>query len=197
MHYLFGFNGRINRAKLWLFILVTLGWEIVIGLVAVVGLHWSSYIEASKTWKVDPEGGPPLPWPDPVTGIAGWIAMGLIAALILAYAVSLCAVYTKRLHDRNKGAWWLLLFLVVPWGLTLLECTAVPALFKLGPYFGPLGMGWGAAGLLGAIVSLWAFIELFCLKGSAGANPYGADPLAKPVYCEPGKPSEGCIPKPV
>ncbi len=40
MSYLFSFQGRINRAKIWLFILVTLAWEIVIGLVAAFGLNW-------------------------------------------------------------------------------------------------------------------------------------------------------------
>jgi uncharacterized membrane protein YhaH (DUF805 family) len=198
MHYLFGFGGRINRAKIWLFILVTLGWEIVIGLVAVAGLHWSSYIAASKAWKaaIPPEAAPPLPWPDPVSGLIGWIAAGVIAVLVLAYVVSLCAVYTKRLHDRNKNAWWLLLFVAIPWGMAIISAAGVPGIFRLGHYFGPLGMGWGAASFIGFVVGVWAFIELFCLKGTAGANPYGSDPRAKPIYCEPGKPAAGCIPKP-
>ena len=60
-----------------------------------------------------------VPWPDKVGG-AGWVAVGVIALLIVLYVVALFAVYTKRLHDRNKSAWWLIPFLVIPFGVQML-----------------------------------------------------------------------------
>jgi uncharacterized membrane protein YhaH (DUF805 family) len=185
MHYLFGFSGRINRAKMWLFILVTLAWEIVIGLVAVFGLKWTVTEHVASWSQVGPTGGTAvstvmrLPHLDPITSPVAWAAVGIIAVLILLYVVSLLAVYTKRLHDRNKSAWWLLPFLVIPWGLGVLQFAALPMLLDMGQYFGPLGLGWGAAHLIGTILGLWAFIELFFFRGTAGENPYGPDPLAK------------------
>jgi uncharacterized membrane protein YhaH (DUF805 family) len=185
MHYLFGFSGRINRAKMWLFILVTLAWEIVIGLVAVFGLKWTSIAEHAASWSnVGPSGGTAIgaavrfPHLDPINGPLAWAVIGIIAVLILLYFVSFLAVYTKRLHDRNKSAWWLLPFAVIPFGLSILQVAAMPSLWAMGAHFGPLGLGWGAAHLIGTILGLWAFIELFFFRGTAGQNSYGPDPLA-------------------
>jgi uncharacterized membrane protein YhaH (DUF805 family) len=178
MSYLFSFQGRINRAKIWLFILVTLAWEIAIGLVAVFGLSWTNYAHNVKAFTgADPPVSPaPVPWPDPVSG-TGRIAVGVIALLILLYFVALLAVYTKRLHDRNKNAWWLLPFVIIPWGLTIFHWAAAPNIFAMGPLLGPLGMGPGMAYLVSTILGLWAFIELFFFRGTAGENRFGPDPL--------------------
>ena len=179
MSYLFSFSGRINRAKIWLFILVTLLWEIVIGLVAVFGLSWTKFLgEVHAGESGAAKLGMTMPWPDPVKGV-GLIALGVIALLVLLYVVALFAVYTKRLHDRNKSAWWLIPFVVIPWGLSVLKWVAMPGLLALGPHFGPLGMGWGAAQLIATILGLWAFIELFFFRGTVGENRYGPDPLAR------------------
>jgi uncharacterized membrane protein YhaH (DUF805 family) len=122
-------------------------------------------------------GPPPLPWPDPISG-TDWIPIGAIALLVLFYFVALLAVYKKRLHDRNKSAWWLLPFVFIPLGLDVLHWAAVPNIFALSPLFGPLGIGRGTAHLIGAILGLWAFIELFFFRGTSGPNRYGPDPLA-------------------
>jgi uncharacterized membrane protein YhaH (DUF805 family) len=103
----------------------------------------------------------------------------VIALLIVLYVVALFAVYTKRLHDRNKSAWWLIPFLVIPFGVQMLGCMASPKILGMGEYFGPLGMGWNAADLIATILALWAFIELFFFRGTAGENRYGPNPLAR------------------
>jgi uncharacterized membrane protein YhaH (DUF805 family) len=33
--------------------------------------------------------------------------------------------------------------------------------------------------LLGAVLSAWAFVEIFCLRGTRGPNRFGSDPLAR------------------
>lgn len=181
MSYLFSFQGRINRAKIWLFILVTLAWEIVIGLVAMFGLSWTNYVHSLHAMAENSKAGyapgrAPLPWPDPISG-TNKVALAVIALLVLLYAVALLAVYTKRLHDRNKSAWWLLPFVFIPWGLAVFHSVAAPNVFAMGPFFGPLGMGPGMAHLVGTILGLWAFIELFFFRGTSGENRFGPDPL--------------------
>lgn len=170
MSYLFGFGGRINRAKMWLFIVVTLVWEIVVGLIAAFGLSWHG-------WSSGRVVGVAFPWADPIAGPLQMAAAAAIAVLVVVYVVSLLAVFTKRLHDRNKSAWWLILFLFIPCGLSALERAAVPGLLALGEHFGPLGVGLDTADLIGTILGIWAFIELFCLPGTPGENRYGPDPL--------------------
>jgi uncharacterized membrane protein YhaH (DUF805 family) len=90
------------------------------------------------------------------------------------------ALGAKRLHDRDKSAWWLLLFYVVP-----------SALFGIGALMFFYGIGAEAAGgviggvvayTLGLVFLLWAIIEIGCLRGTVGPNRFGPDPLtAGPV----------------
>ena len=92
-------------------------------------------------------------------------ALGVLAGLIfLVLIMSGIAAGVKRLHDRNKSAWWLLLFYLVP---SILQAA--------GNHAPDIGLVFG---LIGFAVSAWAFVELGCLRGSIGGNPYGPDPVA-------------------
>lgn len=103
----------------------------------------------------------------PVVGVVA-AGIGFLAALVASFAVS-----ARRLHDRAKSAWWLALIYVpitVLSGLSgAMEATEPSA----------------AAGLnaLSLPFSIWAFIELGCLKGTVGPNRFGPDPL-KPSLVE-------------
>jgi uncharacterized membrane protein YhaH (DUF805 family) len=82
-----------------------------------------------------------------------------VAALFLTWII----VGLKRLHDRNKSAWWLALFYAAPF---LLPSGA----YTMGPdyalYFAaPAG-----------VINLWALIELGFLRGSLGRNRFGVNP---------------------
>jgi uncharacterized membrane protein YhaH (DUF805 family) len=69
----------------------------------------------------------------------------------------------KRLHDRDKSGWWLLVFYVLPGVLnTIGESLAAGWIFSLASF----------------AVSIWALVELGFLRGTAGPNRYGPDPLA-------------------
>jgi uncharacterized membrane protein YhaH (DUF805 family) len=83
--------------------------------------------------------------------------------IALAMIVSGCIVGIKRLHDRNKSGWWLLLFYLLSGVLDVVGMTGkLPLLFELGS----------------VAISIWALVELGCLRGTAGTNEYGPDPLA-------------------
>jgi uncharacterized membrane protein YhaH (DUF805 family) len=95
---------------------------------------------------------------------AAWI---LLIVVFLGVMYSGLAVAAKRLHDRDKSAWWLLLFYIVP-GLV--------------QSFGDAAEGAGFIFYLISFgISLWAFIELGCLRGTVGPNRFGPDPLGATV----------------
>jgi len=177
MHYLFGFSGRINRAKIWLFILIVIAFWIAVGI--AVG------VVAAMTFGGQNEQAHMTP--QEVLSKLG----GVFAVCGIAYLTSLwagLAVTTKRLHDRNKSAWWLLIFLVAPVVLNVPRYLAIFHSIQDGTFQqlvqqgqamsigGPVAI---IAGGAASIISLWAFVELYCLPGTTGPNAYGADPLAK------------------
>jgi uncharacterized membrane protein YhaH (DUF805 family) len=153
-HLLFGFSGRTNRAKLWLWLLL----YFVMWIVALVIAGIITY----------------------VTGIA---AVMFIVSTVIAIGslVSYLAVIIKRLHDRDKSGWWLLIFLVLPGVLVGISMgTVVVAIINSGgnitemPELSPVAM---IMYLIGVAIGLWFFVELFCLRGTTGPNKYGPDPL--------------------
>ena len=102
----------------------------------------------------------------------------------LAFAVSGLAVAVKRLHDRDKSAWWALFFYVFP---AVLICAGIAASFV-----GINGMGElaGVSGFLTRLcilaavgIGFWFFVELACFRGTRGYNRYGPDsiPAARPA----------------
>lgn len=148
-HLLFSFSGRINRAKYWLAVLV----YFVVGIVALLAVLASF--------------GGSLTGGDIFGRLMGVGAGAIVLVIVLTAAliVSSLAVAVKRLHDRNKSGWWILVFYVLPGMLqSIAESSgSTPAA--------------GALGLLSFAISIWAFVELGCLRGTEGPNDYGPDPL--------------------
>lgn len=92
---------------------------------------------------------------------AAWIVIAVVA---LAMAYIGVAIGVKRLHDREKSGWWLLLYYLVP--------------SALGGVAGDSYQGINLVLNLAAhAISLWALIDLGVLRGTAGPNDYGPDPL--------------------
>jgi uncharacterized membrane protein YhaH (DUF805 family) len=148
---LFSFQGRINRGKYWLAVLIYM-------------VVWTVFIAGSLSWL----GGKSI---DNLLSFAGaalliWL-IGFI--LLILGAWSGLAVGVKRLHDRDKSGWWILLFWLGP-GILGGWQTATP----------DLGGGF-ILSLAATAIAIWAFIELGCLRGTPGPNQYGPDPLG-PAY---------------
>jgi uncharacterized membrane protein YhaH (DUF805 family) len=93
---------------------------------------------------------------------------GLTLALLVILYIPLIwinlAIGAKRLHDRDKSAWWLLLFYAAPGILS----TAGSQMEDV---------GFIILHIISFSISVWAFVELGCLRGTPGANRYGPDPL--------------------
>ena len=104
-----------------------------------------------------------------------FLALGLTAAtiptlgLVLMIPGGLVGVWVglaaaaRRLHDRNKSAWWLLIM----YGPVLLFSAMGAAMTATG----------SAISGIGSLFSIWIFVELGCLKGTTGPNRFGDDPL--------------------
>jgi uncharacterized membrane protein YhaH (DUF805 family) len=134
---LFGFRGRINRAKYWLAVLIY-----------VISL---SILWAIVYW-YELEGG----------------ALIAVAVFALPLWVSGIAVGIKRLHDRDKSGWWILLFYFGPQVLNGLATAAGETEQILSLLLSTASVALG----------IWAIVELGFLRGTPGPNRYGPDPLA-------------------
>jgi uncharacterized membrane protein YhaH (DUF805 family) len=148
--FFFGFAG-INRARCSRVMLLNL--VVLMMFLLIVPLSIGSSFH-----NADPK------WAAPLT-LA--LLCGTIGPILVISTWCFVAISIKRLHDRNKSAWWMVLFFIVP---TLLD--------KLGDWlndptatfiFGAIGLG----------LSIWSFVEIFCLKGTRGPNGLGSDPLTK------------------
>jgi uncharacterized membrane protein YhaH (DUF805 family) len=176
-HFLVRFDGRINRAKYWLVLIL--------------------FFPFTAAFTIDHQPYGPYVDVDDVFGIVNSAAIrraldALLAVditspatlfpilfrLIVTPLVAWCLLVTsiKRLHDRDRSGWWMIPFVVLP-GIvkqfspltvsapqTVLDVIAVTVI---------------AAALVAVIgLYLWGLIELFLLKGTTGANRFGPDPLA-------------------
>jgi uncharacterized membrane protein YhaH (DUF805 family) len=84
----------------------------------------------------------------------------------LPVLVSCLAISVRRLHDRDRSGWWLLVFVVCPLA------------FQGAGSLNTLDAGPAVALLVASLVlSIWGFIELGCVPGTSGPNRYGLDPL--------------------
>ena len=139
----FSFRGRAGRGGFWL---VSLTW-------GVLGLLFDYAWTATGAAKVQVG-------ENHLVDAAFWLPM-------LVLLVSSFAVAVKRLHDRNKRAWWLLPFYV-----------AAPVIQTLAPIDDLDSAVTVWLMVLSGVITLWALIELGCLAGTRGPNRYGPDPRA-------------------
>jgi uncharacterized membrane protein YhaH (DUF805 family) len=125
--------------------------------------------------------------------LLGWAlgngaAFHIVSDLVnLAIFASSLAVGVRRVHDRDRSAWWLFLFYIAP-GLF-----ALPALALIWAATGSFGDARVLSLLLlrlclvGAFaLAIWGVVELGFLRGTTGYNRFGADPLAKSLQSVAG-----------
>jgi uncharacterized membrane protein YhaH (DUF805 family) len=145
---LFSFQGRLNRAKYWLAVLI--------------------YVVASIIGNV-------------LDYAMGFTVLGFIISLVVL--VSSIGVGIRRLHDRDKSGWWLLLFYLAP-GILVTIGTITGIVGGVAMEDAGMGMLMGSGIALIFIIPalailIWAFVELGCLRGTIGPNRFGPDPLAE------------------
>jgi uncharacterized membrane protein YhaH (DUF805 family) len=93
---------------------------------------------------------------------------------IIVIVIASIAVGVKRLHDRNKSGWYLLLFYFVP-------CTLAALSVLIGAFVEDSSIIATVLALLALALVVWAFVEMGCLRGTIGVNQYGPDPVAPAI----------------
>ena len=169
--YLFSFKGRINRAKLWLALLVILCWMIFLGALVVIG---GSIFGGAKSFSFgindiflifDPETYRSLPNADLFPLFVKVIGTPLFLWVYFATSI-------KRLHDRDKSGWWMIPFFAVP-GLYNQFADRLSDSYLI----------W-LPGLAAFAFCVWGFIEMYFLTGSRKTNRFGPNPL-QPIDTRP------------
>lgn len=137
---LLSFKGRPSRLAYWRLQLV---------FVLLLALFWSGGLLLAD-----------------LTKVGAWGAIALVGCAPV-YWLSLALAF-RRLHDRGRSAWWIVLFQFAP----VLLMTAIES--QPGQDGNPFAalMAVAAAALL-----LWGFVEIGLLRGTRGANRYGPDPV--------------------
>lgn len=127
--FLFSFSGRINRYDFWVrYVLPILGINILLGvLFAVLGAA--------------------------VGGMALMIVMAVVQIAMIWIGL---AITVKRLHDRNKSGWWVLIYPAITIVLGIVSAFVISAAAYIIP-----------------LVWIWYFIEIGILPGTSGENDYG------------------------
>lgn len=141
------FEGRARRQELWAVALFVLGAEIAVR-VTSVGLLFAL--------------NPRMSMPEAVASL--YPAMVLIDALLFC---PLAAIAIRRLHDRDRGGWWALLYLLpVYLFLHALDSALLPS----------STIGLSLAATAGAALVMTFAIDLGWCHGTPGPNRFGPDP---------------------
>jgi uncharacterized membrane protein YhaH (DUF805 family) len=134
---LFAFRGRIGRSHYWLLT----GLYVLVLIAGLIGFAVLGIV-------VHAGGG------DTTTLVM--VPIGI--AFVLAMWVAIAAVGVRRLHDRGKSGYWLLLYYGLPLWTSKhadLEATGLVYLVVM------LG------------VAIWAFVDLGALRGDTAGNSFG------------------------
>jgi uncharacterized membrane protein YhaH (DUF805 family) len=179
--FLFGFEGRINRAKYWYALFASMIFCLVFMALAafVISLIFGATVKSVHVNLVESFGIPSsLPFSasfggaDPETSALVTLLFHIAATPIAAIGIWFLAATTiKRLHDRDKSGWWIIVFFIVP-GLLGRIVDKIDGESYLATGF--------VFSLAFAALSLhaWGIVELLFLKGIRGPNRFGPDPLA-------------------
>jgi uncharacterized membrane protein YhaH (DUF805 family) len=139
--FLFGASGRINRAKYWRSLLIY----------CVAALFVAVILSTAF-------------------GLATPLFIVMVVLVFIPWLMWGFAIHTERLHDRDKSAWWFVVFLLLPGVLGQIA--------KLAWFAGGIGAVLHFMLTLAAFaLTMWGFVEIGCLRGTAGTNTYGPDPL--------------------
>jgi uncharacterized membrane protein YhaH (DUF805 family) len=100
-----------------------------------------------------------------LVAFVGGIADILILLVLPIWVIGI-AVAVRRLHDRGRSGWWLLLFILLP--------TVLSTVAQIASGLGTAGDGLAAlTGLPGIVLSLWGFVEMGLLPTRPSSARYG------------------------
>jgi uncharacterized membrane protein YhaH (DUF805 family) len=145
----FSASGRVSRKQYWLklvvpVIAISVALQIIIGISALAG---------------------------------SFAALGVFYIVYVLFGLAVLwpsiAVLIKRIHDRDKTGWLVL--------LPYVPLVLMAAFSGIGAAAGGGAVAMGAIAIVFFIaffaIAVWFFVEFGCLRGTIGANQYGPDPV--------------------
>ena len=100
--------------------------------------------------------------------LAGWL---LGAAAVISATI-------RRLHDRARSAWWMIVFFILPPALVFAPFFPLMNALQTHRISEQLfDVAMGTIVMLCNIPLWWGFIEIGFLRGTQGQNRFGPDPL--------------------
>jgi uncharacterized membrane protein YhaH (DUF805 family) len=168
------FEGRINCARYWRAVLTILG-SMFLALV-LLAKFCAIYGIPAGILAIDLGVLSASFQPDDTETATALFPRLITLAMTLGFGWFYAIASIKRLHDRNRSGWWMILFIVAP---------------GLYAQFGSeLHGGIRVVVRLAALIAfIWGFVEMACLKGTSGPNRFGPDPLA-PIEPQPRRDQE-------
>jgi uncharacterized membrane protein YhaH (DUF805 family) len=156
---LFSFKGRIQRLYFWIT-------SLVVGVVAGM-LNGTLEFAAQSTGNgaIDPDTNAFAP--------TGPYAVALVVVALVNMWISF-ALCVKRLHDRDRTGWWLVVQAVA---ILVAIIPLVVALTLQEEQRQPWYIASAVVGAAVFVFTLWLFVEIGILRGTKGPNGYGPDPL--------------------
>jgi len=163
--FLFSFEGRINPAKIWFAAFIWFATVFSFMTIFMIFLFAIGGMLRASGYDVHMESSK--------TMHPAFYLLGL--PLLVTFVWLFAATAIKRLHDRDKSGWWFAAFFIAPGLLDKLSDWLDNPILTLPVSALSLGL------------SVWCFVELFCLRGTNGPNRFGPDPLvpADPVDARP------------
>jgi uncharacterized membrane protein YhaH (DUF805 family) len=148
---LFGFEGRINRAKCWCVSLINSVCTVILLLLVPYNIV-DTFMNTDR---------------HQATSLMIAVLCGTVGPILIISTWCFAAIGCKRLHDRNKSGWCMVPFFILP--LLLSKAAEWPGAPVVDTIFLLIASG----------INIWAFVEIFCLKETRGPNEFGPDPLAR------------------
>jgi uncharacterized membrane protein YhaH (DUF805 family) len=112
----------------------------------------------------------------------------LLTVMLVIALMPAVSIGVKRLHDRAKSGWWLLLYYLAPALLLWLGTEGPVDFMPLGALLNPATFGildkWGGgqAALVSILLNVIALVDLGFLRGTRGPNKYGNEPRVIRYY---------------
>jgi len=96
--------------------------------------------------------------------VPGFLAFAAMVVLVVVLVGVQMTVIARRLHDRDKSGLYVVFFYGLPLLMDAVAWRAAESVLAT------------AATFASGVIALWAFVEIFCLPGTAGPNRFGPDP---------------------
>ncbi len=146
------FSGRSSRSEFWLYVLFYFIIYIIAGIIDAF-----------------------------VFGRAGRVGI-LTTIVALVHLLPSLAVSVRRLHDIDRTGWWVLVFALAPFVVTMIALLAAGgSMFAMMSGQGGAGAaaGFGVAMAIAEIIDIVILIValvFYCTRGTAGSNRFGSAP---------------------